>query len=130
MKSNLVDKIVFVRNGIDEVRRKATMQIDMDNNGRSFLDASPAHLVGFKKEYLIIETVLLSDVVNAAVHHENPSHLIMKMDIEMFECRAILGNHFRAGCCMCGCIFMVHCCKHVNMYIAFSLQVQNPCFKP
>ena len=125
MKSNLVDKIVLVRNGIDEIRQNTTMQIDMDNNGRSFLDVHPSytkpkHLFGFKKNYRIIETVLLSDIVNAAVGHENPSHLIMKMDIEMFECRAILGNHFRASILFVitgSIVFMAHCCKNVDIYL-------------
>ena len=77
------------------------MHIDEDNNGGSFVDFAPPsiggrkqHLDGFKKEHPVIETVLLSDVVEAAVVQENPSRIIMKMDIEGFECRAILGKHF------------------------------------
>ena len=100
LKSNLTDQVVFVQNGIDETRRNTTMHIDKKNNGGSFVDFEPSvgrrkqHLDGFKKEHPVIETVLLSDVVEAAVMQENPSRIIIKMDIEGFECKAILGKQF------------------------------------
>ena len=99
LKSNLLDNVELIQNGIDEVRRNTTMHIDADNNGGSFVDIDPfigkkKPMIGFKKEYPVIETVLLSDVVKAVIAQENPSGIIMKMDIEGFECRAILGTCF------------------------------------
>ena len=94
--SDLIDQVVFVRNGIDELRRNITMHIDKDNNGGSFVDLdnsikSKTHLKGYKMDQPVIETVLLGDLLQAASIKEKPSNIIMKMDIEGFECRAILG---------------------------------------
>ena len=94
--SDLIEDVVFVRNGIDELRRNITMHIDEDNNGGSFVDLDNSmnrktHLKGYKREQPLIETVLLGDLLQAASIKEKPSHIIMKMDIEGFECRAILG---------------------------------------
>ena len=98
LKSNLIDQVVFVQNGIDEVRRNTTMHIDEDNNGGSFVDMEPSiagrkRLDGYKLAQPVIETILLSDVLEAAVMQENPTNIIIKMDIEGFECRAILGKN-------------------------------------
>ena len=41
---------------------------------------------------IIIATVLLQDVIDHILRKEPKSIVIMKMDIENFECRAILGN--------------------------------------
>ena len=75
------------------------MHIDEDNNGGSFVDLIPStsgrkYLAGYKKAYPVIETALLQDVLEAADIKENPSHIIMKMDIEGYECRAILGKNW------------------------------------
>ena len=98
MMSNLSDKVVFVQNGVDEVRRNITMHIDEDNNGGSFVDLdnsikSKARLEGYKKEQPVIETMLLGDLLQATFVHDKPSRIVMKMDIEGFECRAILGKY-------------------------------------
>ena len=37
-------------------------------------------------------TVLLSDVILEAVKVERPKHIIIKMDIESYECKAFLGS--------------------------------------
>ena len=98
MMSNLMHQVVFIQNGIDEIRRNITMHIDEDNNGGSFVDlvstsiGNTTHLKGYKEEQPVIETVLLGDVLQAAIAQENPSKIVMKMDIEGFECRAILGK--------------------------------------
>ena len=97
MISNLTDNLVFVQNGIDQVRRNITMHIDKDNNGGSFVDLdtsiqSTKHLEGYKKEQPLIETILLEDLLQASLTYEKPSRIVIKMDIEGFECRAILGK--------------------------------------
>ena len=97
--SNLLDNIIFVQNGIDQVRRNITMHIDEDNNGGSFVDLddsvkSRARLEGYKKEQPIIETALLGDLLKATMAHDNPTRIVVKMDIEGFECRAILGKKY------------------------------------
>ena len=98
MLSGVLDKMVFIQNGMDEIRRNITMHIDVDNNGGSFVDldnylTDRTQLEGYKKERPIIETALLSDLLNAVTLQERPSKIIIKMDIEGFECRAILGRH-------------------------------------
>ena len=40
-KSNMLDKMTFVQNAIDETRRTAHMSIDRTNNGGSFVELSP-----------------------------------------------------------------------------------------
>jgi len=37
-KSGILDYMTFVQNGVDEVRRKASMNIDNSNNGGSFVE--------------------------------------------------------------------------------------------
>ena len=98
MLSGVLDKMVFIQNGMDEIRRNITMHIDVDNNGGSFVDldnshTSNTHLEGYKEERPIIETALLADLLKAVTFEERPSKIIIKMDIEGFECRAILGRH-------------------------------------
>ena len=98
MLSDVLDKMVFIQNGMDEIRRNITMNIDVDNNGGSFVDldnsfTSNTHLEGYKKEKPIIETALLADLIEAVTLQERPSKIIIKMDIEGFECRAILGRN-------------------------------------
>ena len=96
LKSNLTDQVVFVHNGVDEIRRNITMHIDDENNGGSFVDTVSSNSdVQQKSKYKelrpVIETVLLGDVLEAIHVSEKPTNIIMKMDIEGFECRAILG---------------------------------------
>ena len=73
------------------------MHINDWNNGGSFVDMVPSiveknHTAGYKDVHPVIETVLLSDVLKAIHLKDNTSKIIMKMDIEGFECRAILGK--------------------------------------
>ena len=94
--SNLLSNVIFIQNGIDEIRRNITMHIDKNNNGGSFVDlhsshTGTSHLVGYKKVQPMIETILLADLLQAVSDEENPTKIIIKMDIEGFECRAILG---------------------------------------
>ena len=75
------------------------MHIDNNNNGGSFVDLHSSltgisHLSGYKKVKPMIETILLGDLLQAVSDDENPTKIIIKMDIEGFECRAILGIQY------------------------------------
>ena len=94
--SSILSNVIFIQNGIDEIRRNITMHIDKNNNGGSFVDlhsslTGTSHLVGYNKLQPMIETILLGDLLQAVSDEENPKKIIIKMDIEGFECRAILG---------------------------------------
>ena len=91
--SKLTDKMVVVQNALDGYRHKTTMVVDQTNNGGSHL-SSESHNTELSKDpnSITVNAVLLSDVVNAAVAVEKPKHIVMKVDIEMFECRAFLGS--------------------------------------
>ena len=97
--SGILSNLIFIQNGIDETRRNITMHIDKKNNGGSFVDLNSflkgtSHLVGYNKEQPMIETILLGDLLQAVSDEENPTKIIIKMDIEGFECRAILGTQY------------------------------------
>ena len=97
--SRILSNVIFIQNGIDEIRRNITMHIDKNNNGGSFVDlqsslTGTSHLVGYKKVQPMIETILLADLLQAVSDEENPTKIIIKMDIEGFECRAILGIQY------------------------------------
>ena len=97
--SNILSNVIFIQNGIDEIRRNITMHIDKNNNGGSFVDLNSSltgtsNLVGYKKVQPMIETILLGDLLQAVSDEENPTKIIIKMDIEGFECRAILGKQY------------------------------------
>ena len=63
MISNLTSKLVFVRTGVDEIRRNTTMNIQRSNNGGSFMQMDPS--IAKDQDKSVIETVLLSDVIEA-----------------------------------------------------------------
>ena len=97
--SGILSNVIFIQNGIDEIRRNITMHIDKNNNGGSFVDLNSSltgtsNLVGYKKVQPMIETILLVDLLQAVSDEENPTKIIIKMDIEGFECRAILGIQY------------------------------------
>ena len=66
--SGILDKMKFIQNGVDEVRRNTTIKVDMHNNGGSFVklpdsvateDQNNQHL-----ETFINRTILLSGGVD------------------------------------------------------------------
>ena len=91
--SRTLPKIRFIQNGVDEVRRKAVFRVDKLNNGGSYIRL-PQTVINKEnpKDQELIETVLLSDILDAAKEIEKPTQVIIKIDIELFECRAFLGS--------------------------------------
>ena len=90
LKSGLVNKMTFAQNGIDEIRRTAYMDINKKNNGGSYVGKTNDNT----PNTISLQTVLLSDVFDAIRKHASPlpSCVIMKIDIEQFECHAFLGS--------------------------------------
>ena len=80
----------FIQNGVDNERRQAKLIEVGANNGASYLSL-PDYSVskwGVKES---VQTVLLSDILQAIEIVSNPKQIIIKIDIELYECRAILG---------------------------------------
>ena len=89
--SGLLPKIKFIQNGVDEIRRNATIKINNLNNGASFVRL-PEDLVNESESNQPLKTVLLTDITEAIKTYENPKQLIIKIDVELFECRVFLGS--------------------------------------
>ena len=89
--SGILPKIKFIQNGVDEERRKAVIKINKDNNGGSYIKL-PENTANESKYDQKLETVLLSDIIEAASISESPKQIIVKIDVELFECRVFLGS--------------------------------------
>ena len=89
--SGFSSMIKFVQNGLDEVRRDAVINVKGDNNGGSNLRL-PDDPENKRNKGQTIKTVLLEDMVDTIKTLANPQRLLIKMDIELFECRTILGS--------------------------------------
>ena len=100
MKSNLTDKIVLVQNGIDEVRRNATTGVQQNNNALSIFNFisnfGTTNQIKSSHSYLA-ESVLLSDLVDSVIKQEHPKKLVINMDIDGYECKALLGKMLRTN---------------------------------
>ena len=109
LMSGLIDRIKFVQNGVGEQRRNASMNINLNNNGGSFVEVSNSKIrtneddlrgyeyeVDMNMDYrgVSLEIILLSDIFQDIKSHTNhkPKGVVMKMDIEQFECRSFLGS--------------------------------------
>ena len=96
--SGILHNIKFIQNGVDEVRRKTVVCVDKLNNGGSYVklpqkQQQPViNKCGNQSDQEPIQTVLLSDIIEAARVIENPTEIVIKIDIELFECRAFLGS--------------------------------------
>ena len=98
LKSGISDKMTIVQNAIAETRRNGVMNIDLKNNGGSFLEltnnrrSKVEETKNSSKSFL--QTVILNDVFEAIKTNvvPKPSVVMMKIDIEHFECRAFLGS--------------------------------------
>lgn len=107
--SGVTDRIKFVQNGVGEQRRNASMNVNLSNNGGSFVEVSNSKIrrneddfrgyeygVDMNIDYgeVSLEIILLSDIFEDIKSHttHKPTGVVMKMDIEQFECRAFLGS--------------------------------------
>ena len=107
------------------------MHIDKSNNGGSFVDLDPVraekehrenYRIQYKEELPNIQTALLSDVVDAVNYKESPSKIIMKMDIEGFECRAILGNNYTFLCNTISLYMVYYLIKNQNICLTYVFE--------
>lgn len=99
LKSGIIDKVTIIQNAIAETRRNGVMKIDPRNNGGSFLELTnnPSLKIDPKSRNVsknMLKTVLLKDVFEGIKMHvvPTPLNILMKIDIEHFECRAFLGS--------------------------------------
>jgi len=84
--SGVNHRMTFVQNAVDGVRRKVQMAVDGTNNGGSYIKEFHDTSVD------AIETVLLSDIFQEAVSQARPKSVVIKADIETYECRAFLNS--------------------------------------
>ena len=98
--SGIHDKMTIVKNAVDGVRHTMKLWVNKNNNG-----GSQVRQLGLSKDPSqyqageVVQTVLLSDIFEEAFRQSQPKNVIIKADIETFECRAFLGspqgeNHF------------------------------------
>jgi len=84
--SGVNPQMTFIQNAVDGVRRKVQMAVDGTNNGGSYIKELKDTSVD------VIETVLLSDIFQEAVAQSQPNSVVIKADIETYECRAFLNS--------------------------------------
>ena len=92
--------MTFVKNAVDGVRRQVKVWVNTKYNGGSHvkqLGASMGQSGLVAGE--VVQTVLLSDIFKEAFRQSHPNNVIMKVDIESFECRAFLGSPQGKNCC-------------------------------
>ena len=107
--SGLMDRIKFVQNGVGKQRRNASMNVNLSNNGGSFVEVSNSKIRTNEDDFrgyeygvdmnmdhaeVSLEIILLRDILEDIKTHTNqkPTGVVMKIDIEQFECRAFLGS--------------------------------------
>ena len=81
------DRLVMVNNAVDKSRHMAHMAVVSDNGGGRLEENEE-----FAPEAEEVQAVLLSDVIKRAVKVEKPKNIIIKIDIESYECRAFMGS--------------------------------------
>ena len=88
MKNSLLartsDRLVMVNNAVDKDRHMVQMAVV----GDSRIDENKE----FTPETEEVQAVLLSDIIKRAVKVEQPKNIIIKLDIESYECRAFMGS--------------------------------------
>lgn len=88
---NTTSRITFIQNVIDNKHARVTMEMDERNNGGSFVTEN----IRTGKRLIFVQSILLSDVFDNIVlkrPRQNPLTIIVKIDIERYECRAFLGS--------------------------------------
>ena len=80
--------MTFVRNAVDGVRREVKMAVDGKNNGGSQI----SELSSSTKKEDIVHTILLSDVFKVASLKSKSKNVVIKADIETYECQTFLNS--------------------------------------
>ena len=88
--NGFMNRFTVAQNAVDWVRRKGLMSIQDGNFGASSLKVENETRAIIHQEPT--STVLFSDIFDAAVKQSQPDEIIIKADIEHFECRAFLGS--------------------------------------
>ena len=92
MLSHIVDGLVLVQNAVDDTRKNASMVITPSNNGESHL-GTVVDRQSTNQYEIPVQTILLSDIVDAISARLNDStQMLIKIDIEGYECNAFLGS--------------------------------------
>ena len=78
--------MTFVKNAIAGSRKEVAIQENLRNNGASKMLEANLHTGTMES----VQTVLLSDLYNAAKLTSQSENIFMKVDIEGFECEAFL----------------------------------------
>ena len=78
--------MTFVKNAVDGVRRQVQIAVDKTNNGGSQIK----ELQTSETSVEVVQTVLLSDIFKEAFDQSLPKNVIVKADIETYECRTFL----------------------------------------
>ena len=86
--SGVNHRMTFVRNAVDGIRREVKMAVDGKNNGGSQI----TELSSSTKKEDIVHTVLLSDVFKVASLKSKPKNVVIKADIETYECQTFLNS--------------------------------------
>ena len=92
MLSHILERLTLVQNGVDDTRRNASMVIEANNNGGSYLGTDANNEIT-NIHGTSVETVLLSDIIDSISAKLNHStQMLIKMDNEGSECNAFLGS--------------------------------------
>ena len=121
--------MTFVKNAVDGVRRQVKVWVNTKYNGRSHVKQLGASMTQSGMEAgEVVQTVLLSDIFKEALRQSQPNNVIMKVDIETFECRAFLGSPQGKNCCenivglkrtvICFCSFGALLCQRGCLRVA------------
>ena len=79
--------MTFVKNAVDGVRRQVQLDVDKKNNGGSGIKVLQT---AADPSVEIVDTVLLTDIFKEAFGQSLPKNVIIKADIETYECRTFL----------------------------------------
>ena len=92
MLSHIVEGLALVQNAVDNTRGNASMVITPSNNGESHL-STVVDRQSTNQYEIPVQTILLSDIVDAISARLNDStQMLIKIDIEGYECNAFLGS--------------------------------------
>lgn len=95
MKSNLTDKIVLVQNRVDENREDLSKDTTQDSLISNIFNVIP-NMIGLSKNIKDAsndaDPISLSDIIDSVIEQEQPTRIVIKLDIGGYECKALLGK--------------------------------------